>query len=1156
MKRREAMENGRIAKGSSLAGLIFAGLAATLAAAEQPVVDTDVVFRAPYTEDFEIDGALTNPVWREAEPLPPICHDRNQFGGCPLPCRADVRVAYSKTALYYGGTIYQDMKTCIAKWDQHDLPVWDDDNLELFLFVPGEEGNRLYQIVVNPLGSVADLRDGNINWNAEGIAVKTTRRNDRWTIEVRLPFESLPMDRPAPGDFIGARFCRWIHDGENRYHGAQPQLINAGNDQRARFAKLLFLAPTVAGAEAIVAEANAYKADAFRRKFYARYDRLVARFDEIAGGTAAFRTSRHPSHLQALAGLEKMSKALSAFQARHGDALAAHREIPNDEARRLLADWAAFETFADEWAYVVWETSPWEVGTPRDLPPADAPKMPKALRFEQAGNEREQVCLDVHGLLTGSRLDLRFWPETVEAKERPFLSSDSFEVYLEPFVDIEGETVTMPLVRAPGNVVTVSPGRTVRVWITFNSRGVPAGDYATALKVKSLTGPDVKTRTIPLEATVWAFALPETRDWPMKSFFWGSFAFDHDEVALLELMHDYHVTHGWTQHHRYQYGLHGETSYWKAPRQGTGRKDPDHDFDDDVARHGNEAFLRRAKDLGMRFVIGWGTPRSLAWFKTMTKRFRDEGFDYEDFVYKGLIADEFVRAQIPEWAERRKEVAAWNTNLWFQAVLLSTPPPTGPSVEDIARARLPEFYKNWTVIRALTKEKTGRGADIMKLLSDKGCHVWSYECSHFMHKQPILSYYRLYPWEVRLLNLEGFAIWTIYSPKGDGWDSRDGFDDGICWRGIDRKPIPTKQLAAVREGLEDVAYMDRLEKELARARAAGRTFPDYERLLATRADVIAANDFAQVADWRLAAGRAIQALVTAPQTLPLRTDGTVIDVVVDAKTSVDDFLRESPAARAVIRPIATGRADFDAAVNAELVKFADGKRVLAEGFPAKPPRSFARTDVTGSRGKWWWIYRVRENRDRIRREGGQYDVVMLGDSITHFWHDFDYWTGGLKVWEKAQKELKLLNLGYGGDNTQNLLWRLRNGELDGYRAKVFQILIGTNNRSAPEKTAADIKEIVELVKARHPESKILILSIFPREDKTERHLANQKVNAIIAGYADGKTVFHLDIGHVFLDKDGHLKAGLCPDNDKLHLKGWGYELWWNAVSPLLKELCK
>ncbi len=1131
-------------------------LPAAAMAVEQPLADTDVVFRAPYVEDFEVDGSLSNPVWRVAESLPQMVNDRNRNNGAPLPRTADLKVAYSKTAIYYGGTLWQDMQTCLAKWDQHDLPVWDDDNLELFLFVPGEDGNRLCQLVINPLGSLADLRDGNINWNAEGIVIRTRRFDDRWTVEVKLPFASLPMDRPAPGDFVGARFCRWLHDRGNRFHGAQPQLIVGGNDQRGRFAKLLFLAPTGEGAEAIVAEANAYKADAFRRKFYGRYDRLSARFDEIDGAAASFRHSTNAVHREALAGLARMRDALAAFREEHGAALAARREVPAAAAEGLLAAWAEFERFADGAAYAMWEASPWALGSPTEPPPALAARMPKRLRFEQAGNEREQICLAVHGLLTGARLDLRLWPETREPKNGTFVSSDSFEVYLEPFVDIEGETVTMPLVRAPGNVVTVSPGRTVRVWVVFNSRGLRAGEYKTTLKVKAMTGMDVKTREVPVEATVWDFALPETRNWPMKSFFWSAFSFDHDEVALLELMHESHVTHGWSQHHRYQYGLHGETGYWTAPRQGTGKKNPAHDFDDDVALHGNEAFLRRAKELGMRFVIGWGTPRSLDWFKATTKRFRDMGFEYEDFVYKGLIADEFVRAQIPEWAKRRDEVMAWNTNLWFQAVLLSTPPPTGPSMEDIANARLPEFYKNWTVIRNLTKEKAGRGADIMKLLAEKGCHVWSYECSHFMHKQPILRYYRLYPWEARLLGLEGFAIWTAYSPKGDGWDSRDGFDDGVCWRGLDRRPIPTKQLAAVREGLEDVAYMDRLEKELARAKSEGRAYPDFEKLLADRAAVVEAEDQAKVDAWRLAAGRAVQALVRARLVCAPPTGGTVIDAIVDAKTALERLLKENPDARVTLRPASSGRPDFDAAVNAEVATFAEMDRVVAEGFPKTRPRTAARTNVTGSAGKWWWINRVRDNRDRIAREGGAYDVVMLGDSITHFWHEFDYWTGGLKVWKKAQSELKLLNLGYGGDNTQSLLWRLRSGELDGYRARVFQVMIGTNNRTPPEKTAADIREIVDLVRARHPESKVLLLSIFPRGDRLDRHEANQKVNAIIRGYADGKTVFHMDIGHVFLGEDGKLKPGLSPDDDKLHLKGWGYQLWWDAVSPKLKELCK
>ena len=119
------------------------------------------------------------------------------------------------------------------------------------------------------------------------------------------------------------------------------------------------------------------------------------------------------------------------------------------------------------------------------------------------------------------------------------------------------------------------------------------------------------------------------------------------------------------------------------------------------------------------------------------------------------------------------------------------------------------------------------------------------------------------------MDLEGFGFWIIYSPKGDGWDSRDGFDDGIAWRGLDRKPIPTKRLEAVREGLEDVAYMDALEKALARAEsAAGDRRPpaalivEAKRLLAERAEIVKANDQKKVEAWRLATGRTIDSLVT------------------------------------------------------------------------------------------------------------------------------------------------------------------------------------------------------------------------------------------------------------------------------------------------------
>ena len=140
--------------------------------------------------------------------------------------------------------------------------------------------------------------------------------------------------------------------------------------------------------------------------------------------------------------------------------------------------------------------------------------------------------------------------------------------------------------------------------------------------------------------------------------------------------------------------------------------------------------------------------------------------------------------------------------------------------------------------------------------------MWTYNCLQFMVRLPILSYYRFYPWDAYMRDLEGFAFWTVYSPGGDdGWDSRDGYDEGLCWRGLDKKPVPTKMFEAVREGLEDVAYMDRLEKELARMKAKGNRFPQYEALLAERDAIIKTTDQKKVDGWRLSVGRSIDSLV-------------------------------------------------------------------------------------------------------------------------------------------------------------------------------------------------------------------------------------------------------------------------------------------------------
>ena len=900
-------------------GEAFAPIEDSAGASVEPVVDTDEVFPAAFVEDFALDGDMEKAVWQKSQPIPP---PRKLGGKAELPYRSDIRLLYSKTALYVGATLWQDMSQILVKYDQHDKPIWADDNIEMFFFIPGDNGNRIHQFVLNPINAFADLRDGEINYWLRGNKHATRRFDDRWTLELKIPFDGIPMDRPVAGDFIGARFCRTVHAPTNAV-GTSPFLLSGGHQQRGRFAKLLFAPPDGPDAAKQIAEGEAYRKETLLKRFYTRFGEEKMWFNEIRGCATAFAQSKHPIHVEAWAGIRQMEKALDDFEKRFADDLAAKRTIPKADADAIFAMFAGFRAFASKHAYVVWETDPWERGSPSDLPPTTdaaneptdtlsnrqtvkpsnelasgfqppASPMPRFISFEQAGNEREQVCLNIAGVLCGPRLDLRLHPQSVErTKTQPFLSTDKFEIYEEPFVRFGNEVITAPHVRAAGNMITVSPGRATRVWVVFNSRGVEPGEYNTRLVFKSATELSVADRDLPIVAKVWNFTLPETRDWPVKSFFWGPFEAAEDEVSLLELMHDYHVTHSWTKQFHYKYGTFDDRGWYRRPDKGKGAVDKSHDFEDELALHANEPFFRRAKELGMRFVFGWGTPASVDWYKTMSKRLLDMGFGYDDFVFHGLLHDEFSKELIPRSAAEREAVWNWNTNLTFMATYYNAPPPVGATMDDIEEAKLPEFFKLWAVIVGRCRDPK-EGPDTIGRLKAKGCKVWTYNCQQFMTRQPILRYYRFYPWDAYMNGLDGFAFWTSGGCSGDdGWDSRDGYDDGATWRGLDKKRVPTKMLEAVREGLEDVAYMDRLAKELEKCQkrqlsttdknenenSGGPTagsaadaqkrvppaefFEEARALLEQRAAFVEAKDQKQVDAWRLAVGRLIDGLAKA-----------------------------------------------------------------------------------------------------------------------------------------------------------------------------------------------------------------------------------------------------------------------------------------------------
>ncbi|HET6423315.1 MAG TPA: platelet-activating factor acetylhydrolase IB subunit [Planctomycetaceae bacterium] len=181
-----------------------------------------------------------------------------------------------------------------------------------------------------------------------------------------------------------------------------------------------------------------------------------------------------------------------------------------------------------------------------------------------------------------------------------------------------------------------------------------------------------------------------------------------------------------------------------------------------------------------------------------------------------------------------------------------------------------------------------------------------------------------------------------------------------------------------------------------------------------------------------------------------------------------------------------------------------------------------------------------------RVKDGKADLLFIGDSITQAWEG-----PGKDAWAKHFAPRNAVNLGIGGDRTQHVLWRLDNGNINDIKPKLAVVMIGTNNARSnkPEETVAGVTAIVTKLREKLPETKILLLAIFPRgADKDDQlRQTNNKVNEQIAKLADGKMVEYLDIGPKFLAEDGTLSKDIMPD--LLHLSVKGYEIWAEAIEP-------
>lgn len=219
----------------------------------------------------------------------------------------------------------------------------------------------------------------------------------------------------------------------------------------------------------------------------------------------------------------------------------------------------------------------------------------------------------------------------------------------------------------------------------------------------------------------------------------------------------------------------------------------------------------------------------------------------------------------------------------------------------------------------------------------------------------------------------------------------------------------------------------------------------------------------------------------------------------------------------------------------------------------------ARTDLP------WWKHRHEEKLKELHQKHPA--LIFLGDSITQNWekHGPPAWQDFVPVWDRYYGDRNAVNLGFIGDTTASLLWRIDNGEVAGIAPKVAIILIGANNLGrvhwSADETLTGIAAILRELHTRLPGTKVLLLGVLPSDRSPWATETTEAINKGLASKygADANGVTYLDVGHV-LTADGHLDRGsyydplLTPPEPPLHPSAEGQARMAAAIEPTLARL--
>ena len=298
-----------------------------------------------------------------------------------------------------------------------------------------------------------------------------------------------------------------------------------------------------------------------------------------------------------------------------------------------------------------------------------------------------------------------------------------------------------------------------------------------------------------------------------------------------------------------------------------------------------------------------------------------------------------------------------------------------------------------------------------------------------------------------------------------------------------------------------------------------------------------------------------------------------VDIDVNATTHVVTLFKNQ--GEPLLRYTLDGRdPDFSAGVYLAPIELPQGGTVKVAAFdgpkrlgavvtkvvpnPSSDLFNGAETPVTQNRDHrtYDWVERHNAILELNKTGASGAQVVLIGDSITHFWGGEPKSTrvAGAASWEKFIAPHKPINLGFGWDRTENVLWRLRHGEVAGLKPKAYVVLIGTNNFqvNSVAETVDGIEEVCLEIRRRSPGAKLLLLGILPRGEapndlRSKATDANALLRTRVAKLADK----YLDLSDRYVAPGGRISKAIM--SDFLHPTDKGYEVMGQAIDETLKS---